>query len=324
MMDVAPQLRDAVDELVYRPADEGLTLALLVLQGGEPIAEWYGIQPANEFQPESKIGPESTLISWSMAKSITHAAVAILVDDGALDLEAPAPVPGWAGTPKEEIRLIDLLEMRSGLRFVEDYIDGESSHCIEMLFGSGADDHAAYAAALPLDHPPGTVWNYSSGTTNIISRIISSAVGGGADGMRAYLRDRLFDPAGMKSAEPKFDNVGTWVGSSYVFATARDFARFGELYRNDGELDGRRVLLPGWTDHARHQVALDPETGHGYGRHWWTWPTYSDSVVAHGYEGQVCAVIPDQDLVLVHLGKTDATVAEKLRSKLHRIVDAAV
>ena len=119
-----------------------------------------------------------------------------------IDLAAPAPVPAWAGTDKEAITLLDLLEMRPGLRFVEDYVDGEVSHCIDMLFGEGSDDHAAYAAGLPLEHPPGTVWNYSSGTTNIICRIVGDVVGGGRAGHAVVPRERLFGPVGMESAEP--------------------------------------------------------------------------------------------------------------------------
>ena len=306
-----------------RPAALGRSLALLVVRGGEVIAEWYGTQPANEFQPSEPVGPDTPLISWSMAKSITHAAVAMLVDDGVLDLEAPAPVPAWAGTPKEEIRLIDLLEMRSGLRFVEDYVDGRSSHCIDMLFGDGADDHAAYAAALPLDHPPGTVWNYSSGTTNIIARIVGDVVGGGEAGMRSFLADRLFGPAGMPSAEPRFDAAGTWVGSSYVFATARDFARFGELYLHDGTStdggccppdgpttpgpDRRRPRERARLRSALVDVARPPR-----------------SLVAHGYEGQYVVVIPDDEFVLVHLGKTPAEVRSALLDGLRRVIAAAV
>ena len=110
---------------------------------------------------------------------------------------------------------------------------------------------AAYAAALPLTRRPGSTWNYSSGTTNIICRIIGDVIGGGREGMETFLHDRLFEPAGMHSAIPKFDTSGTFVGSSYVYATARDFAKFGELYRNDGVADGRRVLPAGWRDHAR-------------------------------------------------------------------------
>ena len=168
-----------IDDLFARP--DGITLALVVQQRGDVVAERYGVQPENIFQPELEITAESTLTSWSMAKSITHAAVGLLVADGLIDVDAPAAVPEWAGTDKAEITLLQLLEMRSGLRFVEDYVDDGVSHCLEMLFGESGPSHAAYAAALPLDHEPGTVYNYSSGTTNIIARIIGDVVSGGPD-----------------------------------------------------------------------------------------------------------------------------------------------
>jgi CubicO group peptidase (beta-lactamase class C family) len=300
-----------VDAVFDRPPEQGLSLAMVVMHGGEIVAERYGVQPATDFGPAVELTADSTLISWSTAKSITHAAVGLLVDDGLLDLEAPAEVPEWAGTEKAAITLLDLLEMRPGLRFVEDYVDGETSHCIAMLFGEGATDHAAYAAALPLDHPPGTVWNYSSGTTNIITRIIGGVVGGGETGVTEFLRDRLFAPCGIQSAIPKFDGAGTWVGSSYVYATARDFARFGELYRRDGvTAAGDRVLPAGWAGHGRTFVAHDPAApipgGFDYGRHWWMWPEFPGSIAAHGYEGQYIIVVPDRELTVVHLGKTEA------------------
>ena len=304
-------LQDHVDAVFERPAEQGISLAMVVMLGGEVVAERYGTQPASDFAPAEALDAGSTLISWSTAKSITHAVCGVLVADGRLDLGAPAPVPEWRGTPKERITLLDLLEMRSGLRFVEDYVDGEISHCIAMLFGEGAHDHAAYAADLPLDHEPGTVWNYSSGTTNIVTRIIGDIVGGGREGMETFLRERLFGPVGMTSAIPKFDEVGTWVGSSYVYATARDFAKFGELYRRDGvTADGVRILPEGWLDHGRTFVAHDPAddlpSGFDYGRHWWMWPEIAGSIAAHGYEGQYIVVVPDRELTVVHLGKTPA------------------
>ena len=270
--------------------------------------------------------PATTLISWSTAKSMVHAAVGVLVADGALELDAPAPVPEWAGTDKAAITLLDLLEMRPGLRFVEDYVDGETSHCIAMLFGEGAADQAGFAAGQPLDHAPGTVWNYSSGTTNIICRMLGAVVGGGRQGMTEFLRDRLFVPAGMESAMPRFDDAGTWIGSSYVYATARDFARFGELYRNDGvAASGQRLLPPGWADHARTFVAHDPEGvgrhGFDYGRHWWMWPEFPGSIAAHGYEGQYVLVVPDRRLTLVHLGKTAREVQAALVASLADLVE---
>jgi CubicO group peptidase (beta-lactamase class C family) len=327
MSDVA----SLVDALFSRPESEGRSLALLIQQRGEIVAEQYGSQPANDFQPESDLSANSTLISWSMAKSITHAAVGILLADGLLDVDAPAPVAAWAGTSKAEITTLQLLEMRSGLHFIEDYVDGETSNCIEMLFGDSGPSHAEYAAGQPLGSQPGTVWNYSSGTSNIVARIVGDIVHGSAGGdpaereaaMRTFLADRLFGPAGMASAEPKFDDAGDFVGSSYVYATARDFARFGELYRHDGVADlgaGERVLPPGWTAHAAHQVATDEESGFGYGRHWWSWPDFPGSYSCHGYEGQFIVVVPDAEIVLVHLGKTDTSVAPALRACLNEML----
>ena len=314
-----------------RPDDQGISLAVVVMHRGAVIAERYGIQPETPFSPAQHLDAESTLISWSTAKSMTHAAVGVLVADGRLDLDAPAPLPEWRGTDKEHITVLDLLEMRSGLRFVEEYVDGEASHCLAMLFGEGAHDHAAYAAGLPLDHEPGTVWNYSSGTTNIVTRILGEVVGGGREGMESFLRERLFGPAGMTSAAPKFDEVGNWVGSSYVFATARDFARFGELYRNDGvATSGERVLPAGWRDHARTFVAHDPVSrapdsgipgGFDYGRHWWMWARYPGSLAAQGYEGQYVLVVPDRELVVVHLGKTPAEQRHHVVRHLMALVD---
>ena len=315
-------LSSIADDLLADDAAHGRTLALVVQHRGEVVFERYGTQPDTPFAAGGPVGPDTTLISWSMAKSITQAAVGIAVGDGLLTLDAPAPVPAWRGTAKEAITLLDLLEMRPGLEFVEDYVDDSISHCIDMLYGSGTDDMAAYAAALPLLHEPGTHWNYSSGTTNIVARILGDAVGGGREGMEAFLRERLFGPAGMASAVPKFDTAGTFVGSSYVYATARDFARFGRLFLDDGVAGGVRVLPEGWRDVARTPVAFDDEGGFGYGRHWWLWPEFPGSFAAHGYEGQYTLVVPDRDLVVVHLGKVPADMRPVVRSALAAIVEA--
>jgi CubicO group peptidase (beta-lactamase class C family) len=306
-------------ELFGADAPHGVSLALLVVHHGEVVFERYGVAPDSIFGPGGAVTAETTLISWSMAKSIVHAAVGILVGDGRLELEQPAAVSGWEGTPKAEITVQDLLDMRPGLEWVEDYVDQQASHCIEMLFGGGQDDMAAYAAALPLAHRPGSAWNYSSGTTNIICRIIGDIVGGGREGMEAFLHERLFEPIGMHSAIPKFDTAGTFVGSSYVYATARDFARFGELYLNDGVVDGHRILPEGWRDHARTYVASD-EDGLDYGRHWWLWRDWPGSLACHGYEGQYCVVLPDKELVVVHLGKCPADVQIELTARLRNLV----
>ncbi|MEO5724458.1 MAG: serine hydrolase [Ilumatobacteraceae bacterium] len=318
------------DRLFVAGAPHGLSLALVVMHRGEVVFERYGAQPDTLFGPGGEVNADTTLISWSMAKSITHAAVGILVGDGLLDLDQPAPVAGWAGTEKAAITMLNLLEMRSGLQFVEDYTDESVSNCLEMLYGTGQSDMAAYTAALELVDAPGTMWNYSSGTTNIISRIVGDALGDrageGHEQMSAFLRERLFEPAGMTFAEPKFDAAGTFVGSSYVYATARDFACFGELYRNDGRVGdavhGRQVLPQGWRDNARTFAAHDPDGDFDYGRHWWLWPDLPGSLACHGYEGQYTVVVPDRELVVVHLGKSPTEVRALVEAHIRSIIGA--
>jgi CubicO group peptidase (beta-lactamase class C family) len=319
-------VRRAADVLFAPDAAHGTSLALVVMHQGEVMFERYGTQPDTAFAAGGPVTADTTLVSWSMAKSITHAAVGILVGEGRLDLEAPAPVAGWAGTEKEGITLQHLLNMRSGLHFLEDYVDYDTSNCIEMLFGAGQHDMAAYAAGQPLAHQPGSVWNYSSGTTNIVSRIVGDVVGGGREGMEAFLRDRVFTPVGMHSAIPKFDGLGTFIGSSFVYATARDFAAFGEMYRNDGVAsDGTRVVPAGWREHARTFTAhdTDPARDVDYGAHWWLWRRFPGSFACQGYEGQRVLVLPDREMVLVHLGKVDAAEAPLLDEQLAAIVRSA-
>jgi CubicO group peptidase (beta-lactamase class C family) len=194
-----------------------------------------------------------------------------------------------------------------------------------MLFGPGAHDVARYAADLPLVHEPGTQWNYSSGTTNILCRIVADALApratdGGRAAVEQYLHQRLFAPIGMTTARPSFDDAGTFIGSSYVHASARDFARFGELYRNDGMVDGRRLLPDGWVDHARTVAAQDADFD--YGRHWWVWRDLPGSVAAHGYEGQFIIVVPNRELVVAHFGKSPVERRPLLVHHLREIIDA--
>jgi CubicO group peptidase (beta-lactamase class C family) len=320
------RIHDVFARLYAVNAPHGLSLATVVMHGGEVIAEHYGHQPDTVFGPGGAVTADTTLISWSMAKSITHALVGVMVSDGLIDLQEPVAMESWHDGDKAMITLQNLLDMKPGLLFVEDYVDDQVSHCIEMLYGTGADDMAGYAAALPLLHPPGSVWNYSSGTTNIICRVVADRLAPGAtDGGRAavesVLRNRLFDPAGMTSAIPKFDPAGTFIGSSYVYATARDFARFGDLYRNDGvAADGARVLPAGWREHAAEVVAHDELFD--YGRHWWVWRDYPGSLACHGYEGQFTIVVPSRELVLVHLGKSPVERREYLHALLRELIDA--
>ncbi len=302
------------------PAELGVTLATLAIHRGRLVVEQYGQGS------DGAVDAATTLISWSMAKSITQALFGVLIADGLLQrsvIDEPAPVPEFEGTDKAAITIAQLLAMRSGLEFVEDYVDDSVSHCLEMLFGRGVSDHARYAASLPLQHAPGETWNYSSGTSNILARIAGDIIRRNGHDVRSYIRERLFERIGMTSAEPKFDAAGTFVGSSYVYATARDFARFGYLYLRDGVWDGERVVPEGWVDEARTVRSIDPDPPHyGYGDHWWIWRDQPGSVAAHGYEGQYVVVAPARDLVVVHLGKVPAAVRAPLLHKLTTLIDA--
>ena len=292
---------------------DNMTLAQLVLHKGEVVSEFYG--------PE--VTAQTTLISWSMAKSMTHALVGIAQMDGLLHVENSNLFPEWANDERRNITLQQLLEMRSGLSWVEDYVDDDVSDVIDMLFGSGKDDNAGYAIAQPLAVVPGAEWVYSSGTTNIVTRLLGNVLGDSAGShanMEHFMRTRLFDAIGMR-AEPKFDPAGTFIGSSYVYATAREFAKFGQLYLQDGMHNGKKVLPEGWVEHARAQHVFDSDTGLGYGAHWWTLPGERNSLVASGYEGQYIMVIPDRDLVVVRLGKTVAALRNAVVAELREVIE---
>jgi CubicO group peptidase (beta-lactamase class C family) len=283
------------------------TYAVVVVHRGVLVAERYQGQLEHFDRAPDPVTAETRLLSWSMAKSMLHAVVGMLVGDGLLDLDAPVGVPLWSGgdDPRGAITLRHLLAMRDGLAFVEDYVDDRISDVINMLFGDGQEDMAHFAADRPLAAPPGTRFNYSSGTSNIISSVVARIVGSG-EAYEDFLQERLFGPTGMRSAVPQLDPAGTWVGSSYVRATARDFGRFGLLFLRDGMWDGTRLLPEGWVDYGRTMVSDDPEDG-PYGAHWWgvagdTLGTFR----ASGYEGQSITLCPTLDLLVVRLGKTAA------------------
>jgi CubicO group peptidase (beta-lactamase class C family) len=291
------RLAARIDQAFDEPGDLGETWALVIVQAGALVFERYG--PGRS--------ADDTCRSWSMAKSITHALVGIVVGDGRLDIHAPADVPEWRGPgdPRAAITLDQLLRMSSGLAFTEAYAPSEPSDVIEMLFGAGQNDVAAFAAAFPLAHPPGSFFSYSSGTTNIVSRALARALGTEGPAFEAFMRERLFAPIGMTSATPRFDEAGTFIGSSFCFATTRDFARFGLLYLRDGQWDGRRLLPKGWVDYARTPTFQQADCVDGpYGAHWWLDLAGPGSFTANGYEGQYIVICPDRDLVIVRNGVT--------------------
>lgn len=281
------------------------TKAVVVVHRGRLVAERYA----------PGVGPETPMLSWSMAKSVLAALVGIAAGEGLLDLEAPAPVLEWrgAGDPRGAITVAHLLRMRSGLAFDEHY--GAINDVSRMLFTRG--DMGAFAASFPLAAQVGSVWSYSSGTTNILARALRHALGGElADSVR-FARERLFEPTGMHGAFFEADASGSFVGSSFAFAPARDWARFGELHLRDGVWGGRRVLPEGWVARVTRPTPQAPEGG--YGAHWWLnagdpdaparrmWPSLPrDTYAARGHSGQYVVVVPSAELVVVRLGLSQA------------------
>jgi CubicO group peptidase (beta-lactamase class C family) len=214
--------------------------------------------------------------------------------------------------------------MRSGLAWVEAPEEGERSDVVTMLYGNhrrAVPDTAAWAADRPLADPPGSRFLYSSGTSAVVSGIVRDLVGPGPDYER-WLRQRLFDPLGMASATPKFDEAGTWMASSFCFCTARDFARFGELYLGGGEWQGSRLLSEGWVATAAEETGRDDD-GRIHSSHWWVfgdnpWGAYFCS----GYLGQYVVVVPPLDLVVVRLGETPPTERGQVAAVLGELISS--
>jgi CubicO group peptidase (beta-lactamase class C family) len=318
-VDLAPLVAAAFDP--DGPLHE--TYAVAIVYRGRLVFERYdGLLPQWD-KPGKPVVTGTPLLSWSMAKSMLHAVVGMLVDEGRLDLEGPAPVPQWqgAGDPRRAITVQQLLEMRDGLDFAEEYVDAEASDVLQMLFGAGRPDMAAYAADRPLAAEPGTRFNYSSGTSNLLSGIVARLLGPG-EPYRRFLAERLFDPLGMTSATTVFDDAGTWVAASYAYATARDYARFGLLYLRDGVWAGRRLLPEGWVDHGRRPRSVDPDDGDFYGAHWWTREGPYGTFWAAGHDGQYIDICPDLDLVLVRMGRTDSEHSEELKQWRTEVIAA--
>lgn len=299
------KLETALDAAFAEPGPEKprKTRAVVVVYDGQLIAERY----APGFRPDMP------LLAWSMSKTVTNALVGILVKQKRLDIMQPAPVPAWqtAGDERSGIILDQLLRMSSGLKFEEVYAPFYDA--TYMLYGSY--DFGAYAAAKQLETAPGAKWYYSSGTTNIVAGIVRRAIEKDHEYYYRFIHEELFDRIGMYSAVMEPDSSGTFVGSSYTFATPRDWARFGLLYLQDGIWQGRRILPAGWVAYTTTPTPAAPRGE--YGAHAWLnagsaanprdrrWPAAPrDAFAALGFQEQKVIVIPSRKLVLVRFGAT--------------------
>lgn len=318
-------LARAVDALFNRE-DMGETRAVLVLYKGRIVAERY----APGYHENTRF------VSWSMAKTITGVLIGMLVADGRLKLDDSAPVPAWqrAGDPRGEITLRQLLQMRSGLNHTEAGNPVYESDEVRMLFLDGRDDMAAYAESQPLEAEPGRKFEYSTATTVILCDIAARALTQSQDPaerrrvVAEYLHTRLFEPLGAKSVLPEFDAHGTLIGSSLIYASARDWARLGEFLRGGGAVKGAQLVPRSWIE---FMTAPSPRN-QGYGAQTWLnrpqasdgkqqFPGAPQSLFSmNGHLGQYVVVSPTQGLTVVRLGKTDDSNHEPLRAAIARIV----
>lgn len=305
----SPELAAALDRAFAEPARPPYrrTRAVVVMKAGRIIAERYA----------DGIGPETPLLGFSMTKSVISALIGVLVRQGKLRLDGPAPVVAWKDPddPRHAITVDQLLRHTAGLAL------GSS---LQASLGSAFEpvnrmkfvetDMAAYAASIRLETAPGTAWNYHDGNFMILSQLIRNAADGEpADALR-FARRELFGPLGMRHVVLQLDGSGTIEGSTEMLASARDWARFGQLYLNDGVAGGKRILPEGWVSYSSSPT---PNAWVGIGAGFWTnqgdsfgakfrvehgWPR--DAFFAKGTIGQYTIVIPSERLVIVRMGRS--------------------
>lgn len=295
------KLNDAVTTTFQKEYEDKpvLTKALLIIQKNKIIAEKYA--PGYD--------QNSMFLGWSMAKSVTGALIGILTKQGKLNPLQPAPVSEWqkARDGREQITVENLLQQTSGIDFEENY--SGYSNATNMLFNKG--DMAGYTESLPLKIKPGTEFYYSSGNSNVLSGIVRSTVGD--KDYHSFPYKELFYKLGMYHSLMEPDASGTFVGSSYIWASARDYAKFGILYLNDGVWNSERILPEGWVNKTTSSPAANRLKNYGY--QFWlngfsaTSPSQkefpqmpADFFYADGYGGQRIYIVPSLQLIAVRLG----------------------
>jgi CubicO group peptidase (beta-lactamase class C family) len=320
------QLARELDD-VFAAENVGETRAVVIMANGKLAAERYG----------PGYSKDTRFVSWSMAKTVTGVLIGMLVSDGLLALDGPAPVPQWQrpGDPRAGITLRHLLQMRSGLRHTESGQPPYESSEVRMIFLDGRDNMARWAEEQPLEAEPGKQFEYSSNTSVILADIAARALTASSkpeDRRRAvadYLQQRLFAPLGMTSMVPEFDASGTLIGGSLMHATARDWAKLGEFLRLKGRGPRGEQLVPQrWVEamvmpsparaNYGFQIWLNRELPEGEEQ-----PLFPDRAPKSlfsliGHVGQYVLVSPAQRVTMVRLGHSQA---EERKAMLQQAAD---
>lgn len=315
-----------VADILDDPAMTGPGMrAVVVVKDGRIVGERYG----------EGFSAQTPLLGWSMTKTINAALVGAVVGAGRLSTGQTNLLPEWEGDPRKLISLADLLAMSSGLAFNEDY--GDVTDVTRMLYLE--PDMPGFAASMPAEAGPGERFSYSSGTANILARIWQEALGDKAVVVN-YPRAALFIPLGMRTATLEIDARGAFVGSSYLYATARDWARFGLFMLGDGTWAGQPILPAGWTSMMREpnpvsDIGFGPQ--YTRGQMWLNGPSAgtpddedpdedfelpADAVWALGHDGQSMAIIPSEGLVVLRMGLTPSKLGYKSQGMVAALVKA--
>jgi len=275
--------------------------AVVVVKDGRIVGERYG----------DGFAADTPLIGWSMSKTVNVAILGTVLGAGKLSLDRKNLFPEWSGDERKNISIADLMAMESGLAFNEDY--GTVSDVTRMLYLE--PDMVQFAASKPLVAKIGTKFSYSTGTSVMLARLWQNAVGDEAASL-AYPRNALFDPLGMQSAVLEADESGTLTGASYLYATAHDWARFGQFLLQDGVWNGKRILPEGFVA-MMHAPAGASNGVYGKGEVWLEGPQdkKGDGAASgvpegtywlQGHDGQTVAIVPSRHMVVVRMGLTPA------------------
>ena len=284
------KLGEITKKLINDNAYNGDAFAFMVIYKGIPVVEAY----------KPQFNRKTRFLSWSMAKSFINAMVGILVKQGKMDITSPVGIDEWKMDERSKITLNDIMQMQSGLKWNEDY--GNRSDVTLMLHCES--DMAHFAMDQPAKYPAGTHWYYSSGATNIISYLIRKQFSNDSS-YYVFANNQLFNRIGAPDAVFEVDPTGTRVGSSYLYATTRDYARFGLLFENDGVFNGDRILPEGW---VKYTTSVASASNGVYGSFFWLNRGHSlpsvpeDMYACDGHDGQHIYILPTQQLVVVVLG----------------------
>ena len=284
------KLERIAERLMDDEGYNGHAFAFMVVHKGIPVVEAY--------QPQ--FNAQTRFLSWSMAKSFTNTLSGIMVKDGKWEINQPVNIPEWQADERKNITINNLMQMQSGLRWNEDY--GNRSDVTQMLYCE--NDFAKFTYDQPFAFPAGSHWYYSSGSVNVVNFLMRKTIGNDNEYYN-FAQSRLFTKIGMADAVFEVDASGTQVGSSYIYATARDYARFGMLYLQDGVFNGERILPEGWVNYTTTPAS---DSNGKYGSLFWLnqskyFPAAPEDMYScNGHDGQQIFIIPSKELVVVLVG----------------------